>query len=109
MDSYAPVKLAPSLVPQAPRFTLEDLVLSAETRGHVLRVLAMRRHESLVFDTWGLGALPHFTRRCAINLHGPPGTGKTSLAHAMAHALGRDLLCVRYSDIESRYVGDTPQ
>lgn len=109
MHRHSPIELTPSLVPQAPRFALEDLVLSAWTRDQVLRALAMRRHESLVFDTWGLGALPHFMHRCAINLHGPPGTGKTSLAHAMTHALGRELLCVRYSDIESRYVGDTPK
>lgn len=107
--SHQPVPLPPSLVPQVPRFSLEDLVLDPSTRAQVLRVLAMRRHQALLFDTWGLGTLPHFSRRCAINLHGPPGTGKTSLAHAMAHALERNILCVRYADIESRYVGDTPK
>jgi len=42
-------------------------------------------------------------------LIGEPGTGKTMAAHAMAHAFSKKLLIVDYSQIESKYVGDTPK
>ena len=39
--------------------------------------------------------------------HGPPGTGKTALAHHLAEAIDRPLLVKRASDLVSKYLGDT--
>lgn len=44
-----------------------------------------------------------------MNFYGPPGTGKTMCAHAIANALGKKLLALNYSEIESKYVGDAPK
>ncbi|MCA1584905.1 MAG: ATP-binding protein, partial [Acidobacteria bacterium] len=38
-----------------------------------------------------------------------PGTGKTICAEAIAHALGRRLLVVRYAEVESMWMGETPK
>ena len=35
------------------------------------------------------------------------GTGKTMAAHAIANALHKEMICVNYADIESKYVGET--
>ena len=39
--------------------------------------------------------------------HGPPGTGKTALAHHLADQVGRGLLVKRGSDLMSMWVGET--
>lgn len=47
-------------------------------------------------------------RRSAI-LSGPPGCGKTTLAHHVGARLGLPLVCVRMDSIVSQYVGQTGQ
>jgi transitional endoplasmic reticulum ATPase len=42
-------------------------------------------------------------------LTGPPGTGKTALAHHLAHRLERPLMVKRASDLLSKWVGETEQ
>ncbi len=40
-------------------------------------------------------------------LYGPPGTGKSEFAHYLGHALEKNVVLKRVSDIESMYVGET--
>jgi len=42
-------------------------------------------------------------------LTGPPGTGKTALAHELARTLDRPLIVKRTSDLLSKWVGETEQ
>lgn len=45
--------------------------------------------------------------RCAINLYGPPGTGKTMMALGIALSMNKKLYKVDYSQMISKWVGDT--
>jgi SpoVK/Ycf46/Vps4 family AAA+-type ATPase len=101
--------LPPSLLPQEPRYALEEAVLPERTRAAVLEALTARESQDLVFKEWGLTGSHRDGRRVGINLYGPPGSGKTMVAHGIASRLGRKILCVNYADIESKFVGDTPK
>ena len=93
----------------APRLTFDDVILPEATRRALDQALAQVRQHELIFRTWGLGERYSTGQGLAFNFAGPPGTGKSICAEAIAHALGRRLLAVRYSEVESMWVGETPK
>ena len=68
----------------------------------------MTSHD-LIFNRWGLGQRHPTGLALAFNFAGPSGTGKTICAEAIAHTLGRRLLVVRYAELESMWMGETPK
>lgn len=90
-----------------PRRTFDDVVLSPDTVAALDHALQVIRKHDLLFHEWGLGERHTSGLGLAFHFAGPPGTGKTICAEALAHALGRQLLVVRYSELESRWVGQT--
>jgi SpoVK/Ycf46/Vps4 family AAA+-type ATPase len=92
-----------------PRWTLADVVLPTATRRTLDQALAEVRSHSLIFERWGLGERHATGLSIALNFAGPPGTGKTICAEAIAHALGKKLLVVRYAEMESMWAGESPK
>jgi SpoVK/Ycf46/Vps4 family AAA+-type ATPase len=93
----------------APERSLDEVVLPERTRQALEQALAEVRNHSLIFDRWGLGERHATGLGLAFNFAGPPGTGKTICAQAIAHALGMKLLIVDYAEAESMWVGETPK
>ena len=92
---------------ETPKYTFGDIVLNPATYDAIQDVLVVVNKRELIFDKWGLGATHKQQNKAGINLYGAEGTGKSMAAHAIANQLQRKLLVVDYSQIESRYVGDT--
>lgn len=92
-----------------PERTFRDVVLPAETRRTLDEALAQVRNHSLIFGRWGLGERHASGLGLAFNFAGPPGTGKTICAEAIARSLGMKLLVVDYAEVESMWMGETPK
>ena len=92
-----------------PRLTFDDVILPDATRRALDHALTQVRRHDLIFRQWGLGERYSTGQALAFNFAGPPGTGKTICAEAIAHALGRRLLIVRYAEVESMWAGETPK
>jgi SpoVK/Ycf46/Vps4 family AAA+-type ATPase len=91
----------------AARRTFDDVILPPVTH-HVLKTaLAQVTQQDLIFKSWGLGERHSTGLGLAFNFAGPPGTGKTICAEAIAQSLGRPLLVVRYAELESMWMGET--
>src|SRR5262245_30965412 len=93
----------------APRRTFDDVVLPPATRRALDLALAQVTQHDLIFNRWGFGERHPTGLALAFNFAGPPGTGKTICAEAIAHSLGRRLLVVRYAELESLWMGETPK
>jgi SpoVK/Ycf46/Vps4 family AAA+-type ATPase len=92
-----------------PRRTFRDVILPAATRRALDQALAQVTSHDLIFNRWGLGQRHPTGLALAFNFAGPSGTGKTICAEAIAHTLGRRLLVVRYAELESMWMGETPK
>ena len=92
-----------------PRRTFDDVILPPTTHNALQTALAQVTQHELIFKRWGLGERHTSGLALAFNFAGPPGTGKTICAEAIAHSLGRQLLVVRYAELESMWMGETPK
>ncbi|MDQ6886918.1 MAG: ATP-binding protein [Gemmatimonadota bacterium] len=92
-----------------PERTFDDVILPPATRQALDQALGQVESHALIFVRWGLGERHATGLGLAFNFAGPPGTGKTICAEAIAHALGKKLLVVRYAEMESMWAGETPK
>jgi SpoVK/Ycf46/Vps4 family AAA+-type ATPase len=90
-----------------PRRSFDDVVLPATTLRALNHALALVHKHDLIFHQWGLAERHSSGLGLAFHFAGPPGTGKTICAEALAYALKKKLLVVRYAELESRWVGQT--
>jgi AAA+ superfamily predicted ATPase len=88
--------------------TISDLAFPRETVSQFESAICIvEKREQL--KEWGLRRPGGGGFNPTLGFHGPPGTGKSAAAEALAHFLGKKLLVVPYQEIESRYHGDTPK
>lgn len=95
----------PTFLPQTPRYSFEQIILPEETKNRILSDLNSIKCQDLIYNQWGFSEVES-KPKSILNFFGPPGTGKTMCAHAIAKMLDKPLLALNYSEIESKYVGD---
>lgn len=98
-----------TFIPEEPNRTLSELVVPSSVRARIDTALNRIQFHDVLYNQWNLKKVDPNGNRIAINLFGPPGTGKTFCAEAIAHHLRRKIITVNYAEIESKYVGETPK
>jgi len=80
--------------------TLDDIVLTPEQEGEIQKIVKAIEHRDYLASI-GLREIGKLL------FVGPPGTGKTSVARALARKLGLPFVEVKLSMITSQYLGET--
>lgn len=80
--------------------SLDDLMLPAHAREELAQLIEEQQRIDLL-RSYSLNP------RHRVLLVGPPGNGKTSVAHGLAHDLAIPLLVIRYEGLIGSYLGET--
>ncbi|MBQ9505386.1 MAG: ATP-binding protein [Lachnospiraceae bacterium] len=90
-----------------PATRLDDVKVKKEIRAVLDDVVNSVRLSAMILDTWGLRENYPYGRCVSLLLSGPPGTGKTMTANAIAGELGLPLYQINLSSIVDKYIGET--
>lgn len=99
--------LVGTLVEPTEKDTFDQLILHKETIDSVHTGLNMIKKAEDIDRIFGIHAIEQVQGRCILNFYGAPGTGKTAAARCIAKELDKKLFQVDYSQMISKYVGDT--
>ncbi|HWK04495.1 MAG TPA: ATP-binding protein [Puia sp.] len=83
-----------------PRINLSDMILELEIKDRLERLIREHRQIDLLLHH-------NLTPRRKLLLTGPPGTGKTMTAQAIAGELGIPVFIIRLDGILSKYMGES--
>ncbi|WP_338761608.1 ATP-binding protein [Massilia sp. METH4] len=92
--------------PVLPRFRLADLMLPAPQARQVEEIIAAMRALTRVHYDWGTARAWNEAGLAAL-FAGPPGTGKTMAAEAIAAELALPLYRIDLSQVVDKYIGET--
>ena len=91
-----------------PLYKMEQVILPKELKDEIEEALSIISCQDLIYEEWGFGEIDP-APKSVLNFYGPPGTGKTMCAHAVADRVGRKIMALNYSEIESKFVGEAPK
>lgn len=107
-DEFNYEQKSKQFVPVEPSYSFERVILPEKTKDKIGEAIGILQCENKVFKEWGLYEIqPHPST--SLSFFGPPGTGKTMAAEAVANKLGKKILKVSYADVESKYHGEGPK
>jgi AAA+ superfamily predicted ATPase len=89
------------------RHTLDDIVLPPDQSSQLRELLDQVAFQQVVLQDWGFERKLSSGEGLNALFSGPPGTGKTMAAGAIANALHLDLYTIDLSQVVSKYIGET--
>lgn len=92
-----------------PKASFDDLVVSPELHGELRTIVRQVRHAATVFGDWNFDRHGDRGRGTIALFSGPSGTGKTLAAEVIAHELDLPLVIADFSQLQSKWVGETPK
>lgn len=87
--------------------SFDRIILSAEVKSSVDNGINKFLFKDFLNENWNFKSIESLTGRNILNFFGPPGTGKTITAKALAHKINKPLFLVNYAQLEERWVGQT--
>jgi len=87
--------------------TLDDVVLPGRARARLADLERRLAHRERVTSDWGFASHHDNAGGLVALFHGPPGTGKTMTAAAVAASAGLPAYVVDLSALVSKYIGET--
>ncbi|NPV14134.1 ATP-binding protein [candidate division WOR-3 bacterium] len=90
-----------------PTVTFDMLVLPENTISQIEQALWQFLNGERVYQEYGIADKIPYGKAVAMLLSGPPGTGKTATAEAIAHKLGKKIGYVSYPQIYSKWFGES--
>ena len=103
----AGLSLPPGVSLSSPAVTWDQLVLPPEPAQQLRDAITRLDHQQLVLQDWGFGEQVRADRGVRMLFTGPPGTGKSLAAAAVAQAARTDLLMVDVARLVSKWIGET--
>lgn len=98
-----------SIIVREPRWSFQDMYIEPKVLEEINRTLLIAKYRAKLFDEWKLGNGQKIGRAIVFNFYGASGTGKSMTGEAIAAQLGKKVYAVNYSELESKYVGETPK
>ena len=98
-----------SIIVREPHWNFQDMYIETKILDEINRTLLIAKYREKLFDEWKLGNGQQIGRAVVFNFYGASGTGKSMTAEAIAAELGKKVYAVNYSELESKYVGETPK
>ena len=89
------------------KILLDDVKIQPHLREKLDDVITSVRQSHRILDEWNLRKNYPYGRSVSLLLSGPPGTGKTMTANAIAGELKMPLYQVNLSHIVDKYIGET--
>jgi ATPase family associated with various cellular activities (AAA) len=90
-----------------PNVGWDDLVLPVAQQTQLRELCDRAKYRHFVHQTWGFEDKLSLGKGLNVLFAGPPGTGKTMAAEAIARELQLDLYKIDLSQIVSKYIGET--
>lgn len=90
-----------------PQVTLEDVILSANTRTQLEEGIAKLRFHKIIYEDWNFASVDKQGRSVILNFFGDPGTGKTLTAEAFSGSLNLPIIKLGIAELESKFMGET--